>query len=102
MTGAVNKSRREPREAYLNRRLDVPARFRQLAASSEDAFDAAVSALAMNERIDELAALVQTRDSQTLLEGAIWCPRDGKPEDVPRRQDAKPAGHDVPRSSAAV
>ena len=47
---------------------------RQRAASSEDAFDAAVSALVMARHIDELAAPPRATDPQVKLEGLIWHP----------------------------
>jgi hypothetical protein len=45
------------------------------AAGSEDAFDAAVSALVMAAHIEEIEALQQTADPIELLEGRIWVPR---------------------------
>jgi hypothetical protein len=42
---------------------------------SEDAFDAAISALVMGDHLADLAALRQTADPVTLLEGDVWCPR---------------------------
>jgi hypothetical protein len=44
------------------------------AASTEDAFDAAVSALRMWEHRDQLARLQPARDDTSRLEGAIWLP----------------------------
>ena len=41
---------------------------------SEDAFDAAISALVMHEHLADLAALPQTTDPVTLLEGDVWRP----------------------------
>ena len=41
---------------------------------SEDAFDAAISALVLHEHLDDLAALRQTSDPVTLLEGDVWRP----------------------------
>jgi hypothetical protein len=47
---------------------------RTRAASSEDAFDAAVSALVMWEYRMELAALRERPDRLSRLEGCIWYP----------------------------
>jgi hypothetical protein len=69
LTGAVTKSSRDARETYLVR-LSVTAEQRELIEASEDAFDAAVSALVMTEHIDELLEL-ETEPDYT-LEGKIW------------------------------
>ena len=45
----------------------------RLAAASEDAFDAAISAVVMAARVDELRALAGAPDYA--LEGKIWQPR---------------------------
>ncbi|HZP58365.1 MAG TPA: hypothetical protein VFC53_12555 [Dehalococcoidia bacterium] len=73
LTGPVRKSDRLAREAYLDGRGLTGAGWDE-ARSSEDAFDAAVSALAMWERRDDLAKLRATSDPVLLLEGAIWDP----------------------------
>ena len=85
LTGAVNKSKRETREQYLITHCpDFSAVKRDVAASSEDAFDAAVSALRMWEHRDELLSLRVTDDPLTALEGAIWQPKTLSPaESVP-------------------
>jgi len=75
LTGKVNKSSRAARLAYLRAafpelEVDVFA----AASNSEDAFDAAVSALVMDHSFNELAALEQTADSYYAIEGAIWRP----------------------------
>jgi hypothetical protein len=41
---------------------------------SEDAFDAAISALALYDHRAELARLTRSTDPVTLLEGDVWCP----------------------------
>lgn len=75
-TGPVTKSRADARAAHLAAHFPSLERdMRDLAASSEDAFDAAVSALRMWEHRDELARLRRAHDAQALLEGAIWRPR---------------------------
>jgi hypothetical protein len=50
----------------------VPKTFRGLAAASEDAFDAAASALGMAAAVQELSALPGELDYA--LEGKIWPP----------------------------
>lgn len=79
LTGPVNKSDSVAREAYLrNQCPGVPQNLRQLAASCEDAFDAAVSALVMANHAIELGALPTIRDAQFVLEGMIWYPHESK------------------------
>jgi hypothetical protein len=74
LTGPVVKRRAEARRAYLDLRFPgMP--FRERAAGSEDAFDAAVSALVMAAHADELAALrTVAPGSDEAIEGAIWRP----------------------------
>ncbi len=73
MTGPVNKSSAERRRAYLSTQCSALPHEDQLrAASNEDAFDAAVSALMMSRRADEFAALSQAADPCERLEGKIW------------------------------
>jgi hypothetical protein len=45
-----------------------------MAAGSEDAFDAAVSALVMSEHEAELRTLAWPTDSEYGVEGSIWRP----------------------------
>lgn len=75
LTGAVRKSSQRGRDEYLSARnlINVPS-LKALAASSEDAFDAAVSALVMWEHRTELAGLRERRDRLSRLEGSIWYP----------------------------
>ena len=71
----VTKSDPVARVRYFTKRHpDVPMEFRLAAASSDDAFDAAVSALAMEAHADELVHLPALTDPQLRLEGAIWAP----------------------------
>ncbi len=75
LTGAVRKSSQTEREEYLrSRNLISSASMRARAASSEDAFDAAVSALVMWEHRQELSRLDNQPDKASLLEGSIWYP----------------------------
>ncbi len=80
LTGPVVKARADQRQRHLARHHPVvPAALGALAAASDDAFDAAVSALVLAQHRTELAALQQASDSEVLLEGQIWQPV------VPRR-----------------
>ncbi len=75
LTGAVNKGDALARAAYLE--THFPALSRDLSAKavrSEDAFDACVSAMAMDAARDELSSLPTVADPQLLLEGQIWTP----------------------------
>jgi hypothetical protein len=81
LTGPVVKSRWTVRHEWLLKRFpDQPCELLERAAGSEDAFDAAVSALAMGRHADELAALPRVEDS---IEGRIWRPAPLGP--APRR-----------------
>jgi hypothetical protein len=73
LTGSVVKSSRASRQGYLRSWKLNPA-LRRLAESSEDAFDAAVSALAMSRHASELEQLVKISEFPETLEGAIWLP----------------------------
>jgi ADP-ribosyl-[dinitrogen reductase] hydrolase len=75
LTGPVNKGKLDCRREYLRREYpNLAHEMRELAGSSEDAFDAAVSALRMELHTDELALLDQTSDPFHLIEGEIWRP----------------------------
>jgi hypothetical protein len=75
LTGPVNKGSAIDRAAYLDLyHPDIDSNFRQLGASSEDAFDALVSALVMADHVSELIALLPARDDVDRLEGRIWLP----------------------------
>lgn len=75
LTGNVDKGRWSARVAYMDKRFpDQTERFRERAAGSEDAFDAAVSALVMHAHRSALAQLPVTTDPGILLEGQIWIP----------------------------
>ncbi|MCH7534020.1 MAG: hypothetical protein IIB36_19980, partial [Gemmatimonadetes bacterium] len=78
LTGPVVKSSPEARLAYLREAFpELPHAMVDVAASGEDAFDAAVSAMVMSRHTKELKALERASDSQVLLEGAIWWPAAG-------------------------
>lgn len=74
-TGPGPKRREDWCRSYLDT-LDWPAdpAQRAAAASREDAFDAAVSALRLWQARDELAALSRSEDGVDLGEGRIWHP----------------------------
>ncbi len=76
LTGPVIKSDWTARHDFLagDRFHSVSESMRTLAATTEDAFDAAVSALAMDAHRDELLALPTVAHPQLRLEGAIWRP----------------------------
>ena len=75
-TGPVAKSRPSARLAYLQGAWGAAmGELATVAASGEDAFDAAVSALAMAAAVDELVALPPIDDARSRLEGVIWRPR---------------------------
>ena len=93
LTGRVNKSDFDERRAYLARccpKIDVALACK--AASSEDAFDAAVSAVVMSRHLDEISALTESRDATELIEGRIWWPRKirGAAANSPRNADPQP------------
>ena len=77
-TGPVTKSREADRRAWLKHGDGIDDTLRDRAGSSEDAFDAAASALRMREHADELAALARQPDR--VLEGRIWRPAPSGPE----------------------
>lgn len=71
LTGAVKKSSAFDRAHYLER-VAIAPEYRVLAASSEDAFDTAVSAVVMAHAIGELVALQP--EPAYAVEGKIWHP----------------------------
>ena len=76
LTAAVNKSQRAHRERHLKTGFPACDRLIDEAVSSEDAFDAAVSALVMSRHVESLTTLRAARDSLARLEGAIWSPNE--------------------------
>jgi hypothetical protein len=75
LTGPVHKSNRQRRVDYLRHASwSVASPFATSMIESEDAFDAAVSALAMHDHVNSLSALQQTTDPLILLEGDVWRP----------------------------
>jgi hypothetical protein len=76
LTGPVRKNSPSERERYLGA-VPMPPDLGRLAAASEDAFDAAISALVMAARVDELRTLPDAPGYA--LEGKIWQARDPVP-----------------------
>ncbi len=80
LTGPVVKRDVDARIAYLDEHCpDVASRHRERAVASEDAFDAAVSALVMSRYEAGLRSLPPLVDAETRREGWVWEP------DVARR-----------------
>jgi hypothetical protein len=76
LTGPVNKGRWSARHDYLLEHFpEQPRDLLERAAGSEDAFDAAVSALVMSEHEAELRALGPPADPADRVEGKIWRPQ---------------------------
>ncbi|HEY7105585.1 MAG TPA: DUF429 domain-containing protein [Acidimicrobiia bacterium] len=77
-TGPVVKSSAEARRAYVDARYPALSPvFRDTTITSDDAFDAAVTAMVMAEHTDELRALAAPRDDAAHLEGWVWSPPNG-------------------------
>jgi len=75
LTDAVVKSQPAARADYLAAHYPhLSPEMLTRAAASDDAFDAAVSALVLARHGDELAALPTVRDAQRQREGVIWYP----------------------------
>ncbi|MCK6447171.1 MAG: hypothetical protein L6Q99_12345 [Planctomycetes bacterium] len=76
LTGKVEKSNRVARELYLQSRLAREAQpLLALAASTEDSFDAAVSAACMQRFSSDFSRLARMRRTPLdRLEGRIWTP----------------------------
>ncbi|MBZ5533385.1 MAG: hypothetical protein LAO20_18305 [Acidobacteriia bacterium] len=76
LTGPVKKNDQGEREKYLRESLpDLNLAFREKASRSDDAFDAAVSALVMSKHlVNPLLQLRHSTDERILLEGRIWQP----------------------------
>ncbi len=75
LTGPVNKSSRVARALYLQARFaDQPDEFLRAAEASEDAFDAAVSALRMQRHVRQMLKGPIAYLPSDALEGRIWRP----------------------------
>ena len=79
LTGPVVKKSREARAHYLSTKYpQLDDVHRALAESSEDAFDAAVSALVMAANAHELDSLPLVGNPRHQVEGLIWFPKMGE------------------------
>jgi hypothetical protein len=75
LTGPERKSEPGQRLGFLsNLDVEIPALLKEKAVQSEDAFDAAISALAIAGEWYNLAKLTKTTDPVLQLEGLIWYP----------------------------
>lgn len=78
LTGPVNKSSFADRCEYLRTSFpELPTELAVHAMQSDDAFDAAVSALVMSRCADEFASLPPVDDARRRAEGIIWEPGVG-------------------------
>lgn len=88
LTAEVTKSSYDARCEYLTteRFPEIDIALRCKAASSEDAFDAAVSAVVMSRHVAEICALTQSQAPTERIEGAIWWPQEPRsPASTSRR-----------------
>ena len=88
LTGEVTKSSYDARCEYLTteRFPEIDISLQRKAASSEDAFDAAVSAVVMSRHVAEICALTQSQAPTERIEGAIWWPQEARsPASTSRR-----------------
>jgi hypothetical protein len=77
MTGPVHKRNAAARAVYLEQNpWTLSPGQRALAASSEDAFDAAITALVMDQHANELRRVEPTVDPDLLMEGWMWTPNN--------------------------
>jgi hypothetical protein len=81
-TGPVVKRDREARRAYLAD-WALPPWLGPMAEGSDDAFDAAISALVMSRHSQELMCLRQATDPTAVLEGEIWRPHGADQAESP-------------------
>ena len=98
--GPVVKSRHRDRRAVMERCFpEQDPVLRERAAGSDDAFDAAVSALVMARHADHLAALARVApDAPARLEGQFWLP----PSEGPRPSAGGSAGRGAGPSIGAM
>ena len=106
LTRQVNKSDFDARQKYLAERFpEIDNALACKAASSEDAFDAAVSALVMGRHVDEISSLTRSQDPTALIEGRIWWPREIRAAASSQRSAARQDGCpfcDLPRESVVA
>ena len=93
LTGPLRKSSVSSRRLYLETHLArEPRRLLDLAASSEDAFDAAVSAVCMARHAEAFARLGADAEPVYRLEGRIWSPVEDPTFPGPRGSGPPGAG----------
>jgi hypothetical protein len=89
LTGPVVKGNPAARRAYLDAQYpELEDRFGEMAAGSDDAFDALVSALVMAEHGSEFGGLPVADNEVHLMEGRIWLPpalAEQRAAETPRR-----------------
>ena len=92
LTGPVTRSDFCKRRAHLAAKCspEIGGGLACKAASSEDAFDAAVSAVEMSRHFDEIVARTQPQDAVELIEGAIWWPQKTRYTATTSRPTAQP------------
>lgn len=91
LTGPVVKNSQSARLAYLEQKFpSLDSGAIATAAASEDAFDAAVSAIVMERHAGELAALEQATDPFCEIEGAIWRPAELRLVQTPVHVNPRP------------
>lgn len=72
LTGPVDKGNQASREGHLAQYANRLGSLATIAASSEDAFDAVISALVMDDSGAEFAKLSRPTDQDLIREGLIW------------------------------
>lgn len=103
LTGAVVKSSAPARAEYLALHFaDLDPALRDVAGASEDAFDAAVSAIVMSRHQDELLALPAIDDAVACREGKVWVPAYAASASWSRPSDASMSGCRMVSSGAEV
>jgi hypothetical protein len=100
--GPVVRSRHRDRRAVMERCFpEQDPVLRERAAGSDDAFDAAVSALVMARHAGHLAALPRIApDAPARLEGEFWLPPMGGPRPPGRRSTDKTLGPSIAAMTA--
>jgi hypothetical protein len=87
------KSSAPTRVAYLEAQFpELNPAMRDVAASTEDAFDAAVSAIVMSRHEHELLALPTCDDARTRREGRVWLPGQAASASWSRPSEASMSG----------
>jgi hypothetical protein len=79
-TGPVRKRDPAARAAHVVGWPGLSGAMRAACAGSEDAFDAAATAIAMSHHADALGALQAVGDARLRREGIIWTPRAARGE----------------------